>query len=68
MPGNAHDGRHGSRYGEPTGEFRQHGQIDVQAHALDPPNPQGSHRPFVLEPAELALDRAAAAVELEAAL
>jgi uncharacterized protein (DUF2384 family) len=30
----------------------------VQAHALDAPHAQGQHCPFVLEPAELALDRA----------
>lgn len=36
--------------------------------ALDPADAERSHRPFVLEPAELALDRATAPVELAAAL
>ncbi len=40
----------------------------MQADPLDAPHAQRSEGPFVLEPAELALDRATAAVELYAAL
>jgi hypothetical protein len=58
-------GKHKRALGsQPTGEFCQDGQIDVQTHALDPTHAQRSHRPFVLEPAELALDGSTAAVEL----
>jgi hypothetical protein len=38
-------------------------QVSVELHPLDAPDPEGQECPFVLEAAELALDRAALMVQ-----
>lgn len=43
--------------------MRQDGQVYVQAHPRQPAHPQRQRAPFVVEPAELAFDRAALVVE-----
>src|SRR3989442_704718 len=52
-----------SRTRERAGELGEDGQVGGQAHALNAPGAEWGERPFVLEPAELALDGGALAVE-----
>jgi hypothetical protein len=54
--------------GAPTGEFRQDGGVHMKPYALQAPDLQRSHSPFVLEPAELPLSGTPRAVELHVAL
>ena len=49
---------------ESAAEFRQDRQIGVEADAFDAAYAEREERPFVLEPSELSLDGAAAAVQL----
>ncbi len=52
-----------SGLGECRGQLGEDRQVHVQPHALDSAHPEGEQRPFVLEPAEPALDAAALAIE-----
>jgi hypothetical protein len=54
-------GRCGSR--ERVGELGEDGEVGVKANLVQPAYAQGQQRPFVLEPAKLALNRPTALVE-----
>jgi hypothetical protein len=56
--------RHRSGLGQRRRQPGQHRQVGVERDPLDAANPQGGQRPVVLEPPELALDRAALPVEV----
>ena len=62
--GSASDGGRYLHTSERLRELGEDREVGVQPHALDSPHAQGQERPLVLEPAELALDRAARAVQI----
>ena len=53
-----------ARFGERAGELGEDRQVGVEPDPLQPADAERQQRPFVLEPAELALDGGAARVEL----
>ena len=56
--------RYGPHSGNCAGEFGEDREVGVQPNSLDASDSQREECPFVLEPSELALDRATATVEL----
>jgi hypothetical protein len=57
---------YGSRSAEPAGELGEDRQIGVQPDPVESTDAEGQSRPFVLQPAELALDRPRLASEVSA--